>query len=34
MNDKQTGGSPAFGEPLFRNIFTQKEPATKKKKIC
>ena len=20
MNDKQTGGSPAFGEPLFRNI--------------
>ena len=34
MNYMQAGGSPAFGEPLFRNIFTQKEPATKKKKIC
>ena len=31
---KQTGGSPAFGEPLFCNISQQKPPSTKKTKIC
>jgi hypothetical protein len=34
MNDMQAGGSPAFGEPLFRNISQQKPLSTKKTKIC